>query len=107
MSANIRPAGVFDTDYGQDIALNRTRSDKLISNGLLLLLLLVPLLTVEGPFGLNILPQLKAGVTEYDIAHEIDYQFVTPSLAPRLKSCFVQKAPRWSDHAPYVVDYAD
>jgi Xaa-Pro aminopeptidase len=26
---------------------------------------------------LNILPKLKAGVTEYDIAHEIDYQFVT------------------------------
>jgi Xaa-Pro aminopeptidase len=25
----------------------------------------------------NILPKLKAGVTEYDIAHEIDYQFVT------------------------------
>jgi len=26
---------------------------------------------------LNILPRLKAGVTEFDIAHEIDYQFVT------------------------------
>lgn len=26
---------------------------------------------------LNILPKLKAGVTEYEIAHEIDYQFVT------------------------------
>ncbi len=25
----------------------------------------------------NILPQLKEGVTEYEIAHEIDYQFVT------------------------------
>ena len=25
----------------------------------------------------NILPRLKAGVTEYDVAHEIDYQFVT------------------------------
>jgi hypothetical protein len=25
----------------------------------------------------NILPQLKAGVTEFEIAHEIDYQFVT------------------------------
>lgn len=26
---------------------------------------------------LNVLPKLKEGVTEYDIAHEIDYQFVT------------------------------
>jgi branched-chain amino acid transport system permease protein len=61
MSANIRPAGVLDTDYGQDIALNRTRTDKLISNGLLVLILLIPLLTVEGPFRLNILPQLWIG----------------------------------------------
>jgi branched-chain amino acid transport system permease protein len=62
MSANIRPAGVLDTDYAQDIALNRTRADKLISNGLLVLLLLVPLLTVEGPLGVNIIPQSWIGL---------------------------------------------
>jgi branched-chain amino acid transport system permease protein len=61
MAANIRPAGVFDTTYGQDIALNRTRTDKLISNGLFLLLLLIPLLTREGPFGLNVIPSLWIG----------------------------------------------
>ena len=42
-----------------------------------------------------------------DVGWRIDYQFVTPSLAPRLRACRVAKAPRWSDHAPYVVDYAD
>jgi branched-chain amino acid transport system permease protein len=61
MSANIRPAGILDTSYAQDIALNRTRTDKIISNGLFALLLLIPLLTVEGPFGLNVLPQLWIG----------------------------------------------
>ena len=61
MSANIRPAGILDTDYGQDIALNRTRTDKLVSNGLFALLLIIPLLTVEGPLGLNIVPQLWIG----------------------------------------------
>jgi branched-chain amino acid transport system permease protein len=61
MSANIRPAGVFDTQYAEDIALNRTRFDRLLANGLFILLLLIPLLTLEGPFGLNILPQLWIG----------------------------------------------
>lgn len=61
MSANIRPAGILDTDYGQDIALNRTRGDKLVSWGLFAALMLIPLLTVEGPFGLNVLPQLWIG----------------------------------------------
>lgn len=61
MSANIRPSGVFDTNYAQDISLNRTRGDKLMSYGGILLLLLVPLLTLEGPFGLNVVPQAFVG----------------------------------------------
>jgi branched-chain amino acid transport system permease protein len=61
MSANIRPAGVFDTGYAQDVALNRTRFDRLLANGLFVLLLVIPLLTLEGPFELNILPQLWIG----------------------------------------------
>lgn len=48
MSANIRPSGVFDTSYKQDIAINRTRTDKIISNGLFLLLLLVPVLAANN-----------------------------------------------------------
>ena len=62
MSANIRPAGILDTNYAQDIALNRTRTDKLISNGLFALLLLIPLLTTEGPFGLNLIQQSWIGI---------------------------------------------
>jgi branched-chain amino acid transport system permease protein len=61
MSANIRPSGVFDTSYAQDIAINRTRVDKWAANGLFVALLLIPLLTVEGPLGLNLIPQLWIG----------------------------------------------
>lgn len=56
MSANIRPAGVFDTNYKEDMALNRTRGDRLLSWGAFGLLLLIPLLTAGGPLGLNIIP---------------------------------------------------
>jgi len=61
MSANIRPSGVFDTTYAQDISLNRTSFDKLLSNGLTVLLLLIPLLTIEGPFEINLIPQSYVG----------------------------------------------
>ena len=56
MSAAIRPAGVFDTRYEQDIALNRTRGDRVLSLGGFLLLLLLPLISSAGPFGLSIFP---------------------------------------------------
>lgn len=56
MSANIRPSGTFDTDYKQDIAINRTRGSRVLVNGLFVLLLALPLLSREGPFGLNIVP---------------------------------------------------
>lgn len=54
MSANIRPAGVFDVGYEQDISINRTRFDRWLNNGLFLLLLLLPLLTKSGPLGLDL-----------------------------------------------------
>lgn len=62
MSANIRPSGVFDTSYAQDIALNRTRADKLLVYGLIALVLLVPLLTSDGPLGLSVLPVFWIGI---------------------------------------------
>jgi branched-chain amino acid transport system permease protein len=62
MSADFRPSGVFDTTYTQDIALNRTRSDFLIKHSLIILLLIIPLLTLQGPFGLNIIPSLWVGM---------------------------------------------
>jgi branched-chain amino acid transport system permease protein len=61
MSANIRPSGVFDTGYGQDIQINRTVTDKLLANGAFIVLLLLPLLTLQGPFELNIIPQAWLG----------------------------------------------
>ena len=44
MAANIRPSGVFDTNYAQDISLNRTLWDKFGSYGLFELLLIIPLI---------------------------------------------------------------
>lgn len=60
--ANIRPAGVFDTTYKQDIALDRTRLDKFFKRWLGLgLLLLIPLLTARGPFGVSIFAETWIG----------------------------------------------
>jgi branched-chain amino acid transport system permease protein len=56
MASNIRPAGTFDTSYRDDIALNRTRGDRLLSYGAFLLVLLVPVLT-----GLRIIPEFWIG----------------------------------------------
>ncbi len=41
-----------------------------------------------------------------DVGWRIDYQLVTPALAQRLKACSILREPRFSDHAPYSVDYA-
>jgi len=39
-----------------------------------------------------------------NVGWRIDYQFATPSLKP--KHCAIAATPRFSDHAPYLVDYA-
>jgi len=41
-----------------------------------------------------------------DVGWRIDYQLVTPSLRDRLRACSIAREPRFSDHAPYSVDYA-
>ena len=41
-----------------------------------------------------------------NVGWRIDYQLVTPSLAARLKACLIHAEPRFSDHAPFIVDYA-
>lgn len=61
MASNIRPSGVFDTNYGQNISINRTLWDKFATNALFALLLILPLLTRSGPFDLNIIPQAWLG----------------------------------------------
>jgi exodeoxyribonuclease-3 len=41
-----------------------------------------------------------------NVGWRIDYQLVTPSLRDRLLGCSIHPTPRFSDHAPFVVDYA-
>ena len=41
-----------------------------------------------------------------NVGWRIDYQIVTPSLRDRLVACSIHPTPRFSDHAPFVVDYA-
>ncbi len=41
-----------------------------------------------------------------NVGWRIDYQIATPSLRDRVKACSVAPLPRFSDHAPYIVDYA-
>ncbi len=41
-----------------------------------------------------------------NVGWRIDYQFVTPTLLDKLKSCAIFPEPRFSDHAPFAVDYA-
>jgi branched-chain amino acid transport system permease protein len=51
MADNIRPAGIFDTSYTDDIALNRTKGDKMRMYGGFLLLMLIPILTKDSFIG--------------------------------------------------------
>ena len=40
-----------------------------------------------------------------NVGWRIDYQVVTPGLRDKLKACAIVPEPRFSDHAPYIVDY--
>lgn len=41
-----------------------------------------------------------------DVGWRIDYQIISPGLKDKVRSALVHRTPRFSDHAPYVVDYA-
>ncbi len=41
-----------------------------------------------------------------NVGWRIDYQIITPSLRDKVKNCLVTPVPRFSDHAPFAVDYA-
>lgn len=56
MANNIRPAGIFDTQYTEDIALNRTRAASMRNWIGIGLLLLIPLLTTSGPLNIDLIP---------------------------------------------------
>ena len=40
-----------------------------------------------------------------NVGWRIDYQLVTPALASRIREVAIHPEPRFSDHAPYVVEY--
>ena len=40
-----------------------------------------------------------------NVGWRIDYQFVTPGLRDKLRGCSILREPRFSDHAPFTVDY--
>jgi len=40
-----------------------------------------------------------------NIGWRIDYQIVTPGLADKIKSSYIYKDQRFSDHAPLIVEY--
>lgn len=41
-----------------------------------------------------------------NVGWRIDYQVVSPALRESLRDCAIHAEPKFSDHAPYVVDYA-
>ena len=40
-----------------------------------------------------------------NVGWRIDYQLATPSLAKKVRDCAIFPEPRFSDHAPFLVDY--
>ena len=42
-----------------------------------------------------------------NVGWRIDYQLVTPKLRERLRSCSIEREQRFSDHAPFSVDYSE
>ncbi|MBS0590527.1 MAG: exodeoxyribonuclease III [Proteobacteria bacterium] len=48
----------------------------------------------------------RGGARANNVGWRIDYQIVTPGLAAKVKHCEITPAPRFSDHAPMMVDYA-
>jgi len=42
---------------------------------------------------------------ERNLGWRIDYQLVTPNLAPLVRGASIYRDARFSDHAPLVIDY--
>lgn len=43
---------------------------------------------------------------EKDVGWRIDYQMITPDLVNRVKSAHVVREPKFSDHAPLIIEYS-
>ena len=40
-----------------------------------------------------------------NVGWRIDYQFATPALGKKVKACAIEREQRFSDHAPFLVEY--
>ncbi len=60
--ANINPAGVFDTQYKEDMSIDRTPRDKMWKNLTFLVLLLIPLFAASGPLGIGLISDQYVGL---------------------------------------------
>ena len=49
----------------------------------------------------------RGGARANNVGWRIDYQIATPKLGLRAQACAIAREPRFSDHAPYLVDYAE
>ncbi len=47
----------------------------------------------------------RGGAYANNVGWRIDYQLITPGLRARLRDCEIWREPRFSDHAPFMVDY--
>lgn len=47
----------------------------------------------------------RGGARANNVGWRIDYQLATPGMRARLRGCEVWREPRFSDHAPFLVDY--
>jgi exodeoxyribonuclease-3 len=47
----------------------------------------------------------RGAARKKNVGWRIDYQVVTPNLRGSLRDCAITPTPRFSDHAPYAVDY--
>ncbi len=45
------------------------------------------------------------GAWENNLGWRIDYQLITPDLAPAVRAATIYRAQRFSDHAPLTIDY--
>jgi exodeoxyribonuclease-3 len=48
----------------------------------------------------------RGAARDNNVGWRIDYQLVTPGMRDRVRACTITPNPRFSDHAPYCVDYA-
>ena len=49
----------------------------------------------------------RGGARANDVGWRIDYQIATPGIGRKAHACAITREPRFSDHAPFAVDYAE